>query len=592
LLISRDVLTFRAFNSSGDEYNVSWENCSLRVWLNNTFLNTAFNDDERKAILTTEVDNSPPQGYSKYVTKLWNNTEDRVFIMSYAEAWKYFATDIDRVCTTADRREIIWDGDGQMWWLRSPGYTNREISYVFEDGTIQSVYANASSSYDKKITTEEHDRDFSRYEKAAGPYVDRGVRPVMWVDFGELDIDLEPLHTQKVPEYGDVGTTVLFGQYEQDGKEENGAESIEWIVLDQKGNKRLLLSRYGIDRQRYNKQAMGTCWEDCSLRYWLNSDFLNTAFSEEEKQALLHTVVNNRHSAGGESKSFDLVYLPSYSEVLHYLPNAEDRVCEPSASVAAMAGNVEKQWLLRSQGMAATLADYVNADGERRDEPVHKDELLIRPMVWVDFDILVAGPDAKPSPDVEAFYRVGDVVKFGRYEQDNNPENGAEEIEWIVQQVSGNKVNLISRCTLDMMKYHSFQRMPLTWEECDLRKWLNSDFFEAAFNSSEQDAILVTTVKNGDEGRSEPSTEDRVYIPSYADNGYRGSCPASERVRAKDKDASYYWALRRTVTRDFGIANVTNRGAIIGRIVYRSSLLQQAIRPEIWVDMNSNYFTQ
>ena len=217
---------------------------------------------------------------------------------------------------------------------------------------------------------------------------------------------------------------------------------------------------------------------------------------------------------------------------------------------------------------------------------------LLAACLLVSGTVLAEGAAPEQDAKLAPYRTVGSIVTFGHYEQDNNPENGAEEIEWIVQQVSGNKVNLISRCTLDMMKYHSFQRMPLTWEECDLRKWLNSDFFEAAFNSSEQDAILVTTVKNGDEGRSEPSTEDRVYIPSYADNGYRGSCPASERVRAKDKDASYYWALRRTVTRDFGIANVTNRGAIIGRIVYRSSLLQQAIRPEIWVDMNSNYFTQ
>ena len=592
LLISRDVLAFRPFNSSGDEYNVSWENCSLRVWLNNTFLNTAFTDDEREAILTTEVDNSPPQGYSKYVTKLWNNTEDRVFIMSYAEAWKFFATDIDRICTTAERRETIWDEDGQMWWLRSPGFTNREISYVFEDGTIQSVYANAGSSYERRITNEEYASDFSRYEKAAGPYVDRGVRPVMWVDINKLEMDLEPLHTPKIPDYGDVGTIVQFGKYEQDNDTDNGDEPIEWIVLDQKGDKRLLLSLHGIDQQKYNQQAVSTCWEDCSLRYWLNNDFLNSAFTEEDKQALLHTVVSNRLSAGGGSKSYDAVYLPSYSEMLHYLPNAEDRVCEPSDYVAALAGNSANNWLLRSQGMAATLADYMSADGQRRDEPVHKDELLVRPMLWVDFTILMNGPDAKPFPDVEAFRKPGNVVKFGRYEQNNNSEDGDEEIEWTVQQISGNKVNLISRCTLDQMKYHPFQRAPLTWENCDVRRWLNNDFLEMAFNASEQNAIMTTNLDNEGYHGQEPSTQDKIYIPLYAENGYNGSCPASEYVRAKDKDASYFWALRRTMSTSFGIANVTNRGAVIGRVVSRSSLMPQSIRPEIWVDLSSDYFTQ
>ena len=48
-----------------------------------------------------------------------------------------------------------------------------------------------------------------------------------------------------------IGDTVSFGSYEQDNNTENGAEAIEWIVLDVEGENVLLLSKYGLDAQAY-----------------------------------------------------------------------------------------------------------------------------------------------------------------------------------------------------------------------------------------------------------------------------------------------------------------------------------------------------
>ena len=44
-------------------------------------------------------------------------------------------------------------------------------------------------------------------------------------------------------------TTVTFGTYEQDGNASNGAEPIEWYVLDEKDGKKLLVSKYILDAQ-------------------------------------------------------------------------------------------------------------------------------------------------------------------------------------------------------------------------------------------------------------------------------------------------------------------------------------------------------
>ncbi len=56
-----------------------WENCTLCTWLNETFLNKAFNKYEQFAILLTDVDNSELQCYSEWDTNGGNNTLDKVF---------------------------------------------------------------------------------------------------------------------------------------------------------------------------------------------------------------------------------------------------------------------------------------------------------------------------------------------------------------------------------------------------------------------------------------------------------------------------------------------------------------------------------
>ena len=90
-----------------------------------------------------------------------------------------------------------------------------------------------------------------------------------------------------------VGDICYFGAYEQDNDLTNGKEPIEWLVLDVQGDKALLLSKYGLDAKPYNTTYADVTWETCTLRKWLNDDFLKTAFSEDEQKAILTTEVDN-----------------------------------------------------------------------------------------------------------------------------------------------------------------------------------------------------------------------------------------------------------------------------------------------------------
>ena len=60
-------------------------------------------------------------------------------------------------------------------------------------------------------------------------------------------------------------------------------EDIEWLVLETKDGKVLVISKFALDCKQYNMTYTDVTWETCSLRKWLNSSFLDAAFSSEEK---------------------------------------------------------------------------------------------------------------------------------------------------------------------------------------------------------------------------------------------------------------------------------------------------------------------
>ena len=106
----------------------------------------------------------------------------------------------------------------------------------------------------------------------------------------------------------------------------------------------------------------------------------------------------------------------------------------------------------------------------------------------------------------------GDIITFGRYSQ---TADGTDQtpIPWRVLGNSGGELFLLSHYILDCKRYHAaFVEVP--WRDCDLRKWLNDEFYTAAFDAAEQEVIKTTLCTDNGEGR--PDTEDRVFLPSIA----------------------------------------------------------------------------
>ncbi len=116
-----------------------------------------------------------------------------------------------------------------------------------------------------------------------------------------------------------VGDIITFGKYEQDGDIENGKEDIEWQVLKAESSRVLVASKYALDCQPYNTEHVDVAWETCSLRSWLNNDFLHAAFSEEEQghipEVTLANEDNSYYGTEGGNETTDRVFLLSVDEV-------------------------------------------------------------------------------------------------------------------------------------------------------------------------------------------------------------------------------------------------------------------------------------
>ena len=129
------------------------------------------------------------------------------------------------------------------------------------------------------------------------------------------------------PKRGDV---ITMGTYEQDGNTKNGAEPIEWMVLDEKDDRLLVISVKALETMAYddaNSFSSHIWWENCSLRKWLNKDFLSAAFSAGEQKNILSTKLTTEDKHGTfETK--DQLFCLSLAELRQYFPTNESMMCE------------------------------------------------------------------------------------------------------------------------------------------------------------------------------------------------------------------------------------------------------------------------
>lgn len=185
LLLAEQPLVGMPYNSDDSFlYEVTWETCSLRDWLNGSFLNDAFSREEQQSILQTNI-STPDYNQGGFVVSGGNDTQDYVFLLSAEETKAYLATDESRQCCPTDY--AVYTGAGKkwgffnddslsvaeytdnvgVWWLRSPGKIGHYTAHCDWDGSINWSGEYSGGNLDRK-TGKPDANSFS-------------VRPAIWV---------------------------------------------------------------------------------------------------------------------------------------------------------------------------------------------------------------------------------------------------------------------------------------------------------------------------------------------------------------------------------------------------------------------------
>lgn len=163
-----------------------------------------------------------------------------------------------------------------------------------------------------------------------------------------------------------AGSEVVFGRYPQSSDD---PEPIVWKVLEREGDSMLVISRLALDCKRYNDIDGAVTWKTCTLRKWLNNEFLGKAFTSEEQKLIQMTKVkaeeNPEYDVSPGEDTEDKVFLLSIQEAERYFKTDKERECKPTPYAVYNDVYVNKEndncwWWLRSTGRGPLHAAYVS----------------------------------------------------------------------------------------------------------------------------------------------------------------------------------------------------------------------------------------
>mgnify|MGYP006873050460 CR=1 FL=1 len=205
--------------------------------------------------------------------------------------------------------------------------------------------------------------------------------------------------TAAKPEVGDV---VTFGNYEQDNNIVNGAEPIEWQVLEVEKGKALLYSRYALEKIQFNTTSAKQTWSNSTIRGWLNGIFYYEAFNADEQKYVKLTEVDESISQAdndhppkriGEDTE-DYVFLLSYKELSEYLTTKSSRLCRPTEHAISQGcnqsndknidGKYKSCWYWLRTPAYNNNACVVDWDGSFETCYMNHAYGVARPAIWVD----------------------------------------------------------------------------------------------------------------------------------------------------------------------------------------------------------------
>ncbi len=198
--------------------------------------------------------------------------------------------------------------------------------------------------------------------------------------------DSNEIKEKMLKEIQTVGNVVAFGNYGKVKENSDNREKILWKVLARNDDGILLIMNDTIVRKPYNKERKAVTWDSCTLRKWLNEDFLNTSFKKNHIKFMQTTHLEPEaepyYDTDSGAATDDNIFLLDKTEAEKYFHSDNERKFEAKTSGAT---EETVDWWLRSAGRNNEMASCINANGVICDlgNPVNFDNIFIRPAMWI-----------------------------------------------------------------------------------------------------------------------------------------------------------------------------------------------------------------
>jgi hypothetical protein len=261
-----------------------------------------------------------------------------------------------------------------------------ESLYDYEDSLMKIEECNNAileKKYDYAIKMMNEDHIIEAYEQL--------VELNGYKDSAQIAESIYNRYRDELLQSAQIGDVVYFGVYEQNGYKNSGKEKIEWIVLDKYEDKLFVISKYVLDCHDYNTVFEDTTWETCEIRRWLNSEFLNNAFSDEEKTMIATTMVkadsNPRYRVDQGNATQDKLFILSIKEANHYFESSEMRQCQATDYAKSLGATYAGcAWWLRTIGKDQNYASHISKYGGVNElgMAVTEDDMGVRPVMWIE----------------------------------------------------------------------------------------------------------------------------------------------------------------------------------------------------------------
>lgn len=363
LLLSKYILNnWRVHDAIPVGYTLTWKESDIRRKLNDSFFYTAFSDEEQALILDTNVATTDNEVWGTYGGE---STTDKVFLLSLGELGKYYQVDpgdqdawdanlkaepteyavLNGISVTTEDQDVLEEGKSSIgcaaWWLRTPGmeFDGSRMANILWNGSVNAnggpvtdeggvrpaiwVSSEVLKNQVQKVQAALNNNGFDcgtpdgmagektkevirAYQEANGLEVTGEINAELMLQLGIIEVkETEQTLVEGMDTAEDenlILSELTFGSYE--------GYDTQWVVVDVDDTSALLLAKYVIEKRPYNDVRMETTWESSTMRTWLNGEYLNQAFSQEEQDCILTTHFYNN----GDPETDDRVFLLSEAE--------------------------------------------------------------------------------------------------------------------------------------------------------------------------------------------------------------------------------------------------------------------------------------